>query len=365
MIPNLKSFTDQLIINSIKIILKKDKNKSAEVQKLNITDPSIKLESEIKIRGHENEKNVNGPQKLNITDPSVDDLEKKLRIPGHENEKNRNPQLNITDPSIDKLVNEVKIPGHENETNLMANQKLNITGPSVDEIEKELRIKGHENEKPIGNKSNYNFLSYEKYQQYLILLNTVIKIGKIFKMAPSVDEIDGELIHGNPKFKHHGLKKKIGDTKQNLTKIEPSIEFLEKQVKVVNGSLNEQIKINRSDILPNHEGFVGVLARGDETFVVGELNVTRRPADIEDFKTWMQSQEKESKLNRFKRLQNEFENLNKRMDDHDFKPKLKTVEGDKSEKGLKKDPNERLAQVIKELEEEEIRLKKNSIKTDL
>lgn len=304
-----------------------ENEKVNKTKKLNVKEPSIdEAEKELRVRGHEKDKKE-APAKLNVNEPSVDDLEKEIKIPGHENDKKESKKLNISEPSIDGLEQTIKIQGHERDPK--EKKAHNISEPSLDEIEKQLQVQGHENDKKAPE--------------------------KILNMEPDVGNLDGELLHANPRFDHM----KMSTKKQNLTNIEPSNQLLEDIIKIENGSLNEAPKINRSDILPNYEGFHGFLVHGDETFQHDKGNDESgkgKPADMDDFNKWLQDQGNESKLDRFKRLNNEFESLSKRMEEHDHDFKTKASSSDL------KNPREKLKRAIKEIEEEE---KKRKIKTDL
>lgn len=286
--------------------------------------PSVDfLESEIKIKGHENE--TNSARKLNVSEPSVDNLEKILEIPGHEKDKKNLPKkLNISEPSLDAIEKILKIQGHDKpEPN-----RLNISQmePSLNEAEKLLKIPGHENETSTNE--------------------------RIFRMEPFVD---GRLPYENRKFKYAQMVEK----RQKLKNVNPSNDQLEKLIEITNGSLNESPPINRSDILPSYLGFQGVLMHGDETFQEksGHNLTSVKPADLEDFKTWMSKQENENKLDRFRRLHDEFEGMNRKMKDHDaFKNEQDRASDAENEKRSKM-----LKRAIMEIEAAEKRRRKTDL----
>lgn len=277
------------------------------------------LESEIKIKGHENDTiSSSKTLKLNVNQPSVDKLEKILEIPGHEKDKKLLPpkKLNISEPSVDAIEKILKIQGHERDKpTAPARLNSSLIEPSVNEAEKQIKISGHENE--------------------------TISSNRIFRMEPFVD---GRLPYENRKFKYAQMIEK----RQKLKNIEPSNDQLERMIEITNGSLNESPKSNRSDILPSYEGFHGVLMHGDETFQdkLGHNLTSVKPADLDDFKTWMTRQEKENKLDRFKKLHDEFEGMNRKMEDHD---EFKTKEDRLSDAENRK-RSEKLKRAIREIE---------------
>lgn len=292
---------------------------------MNITDPSLdRLEAEIKIQGHENETKSRGKSSVNVNEPSVDDLERKIKIPGHDKEKQQVKQkLNLSEPSVDAVEKVLRVQGH-NLSESSSRKRLNasIIEPSVDDAEKQLKVSGHENE-TAGNRRH-------------------------FKMNPNVDK---GMTYDNPRFKYAQMLEK---RQQKLRHVVPSDDQLEKLIEITNGSLNEAPRINRTDILPSYEGFHGVLMHGDETFLSNNETLTsRKPADLDDFRKWMEKQVNVSKLERFKRLDDEFESLNKKMEDHD---EFKRRDEDKDAA-----PREKLKRAIREIELEQEARKKRKI----
>jgi hypothetical protein len=331
--PNLEHLEGQLLHKNSSFI-HGNEPVDKQPQKLNISDPSVvDLEKKIEIAGHENEKvnnNNNNGGRLNISEPSSGDLEDKIKIGGHENDKEEVIADKMKNPSLEYLEEKIKISGHENDKKEVAGIMKN---PSIESLEEKIKISGHDNEQ----KSDV----------------------KVKNMEPSMGDLDGELLHANPKFRHEKKEKgAITTVHMNLSNMEPSNDLLENQIKVNHSDnlVNETARINRIDILPNYEGAHGVMMSGDETYVRDASNDSRtlKPADLDDFKTWMANEDKSSKLNRFKRLAEEFSNLNKHMDDHDFQ----VINDNLNALRDGKNPGEKLASVIKELEEEETRKRK-------
>lgn len=258
-------------------------------------------------------------QKLNVSEPSVDNLESGLKISGHEMQKNINLKLNVSEPSVDILESEIRVSGHENDIEL-SNKKLNISEPSVKELENKIKVSGHKLE--------------------------AFKRQNISNMEPSLGQLEEKLVHGISGF-NHNKNKPTG--KMHLTSLEPSVDFLEAQLKV-----EHDTKLDKNEtkiFLPGYEGFHGIIEHDNEAFQhdgnKSDHLSSVKPADIDDFKNWLENQSKVSKIGRFKRLHEEFSNLNRRMDDHDFGP-----ESDKS-KVDEKDPGVKLEKAIRELEEAE------------
>lgn len=283
-----------------------------------------RLEAEIRVSGHENETDKSADKKKNVNEPSVDQLERKIEISGHEKDKkelNLKQKLNISEPSVDAIEKVLEVKGHGGEEGKIT-KKVSVNEPSVNEAEKELRVRGHDNE----------------------TLSTDDK--RILNMEP---QVDGRLPYD--RFKYGRVMRA-----EKLKHVEPSFDQLEKMIEIKNGSLNEAPRVNRSDTLPSLDGFHGVLMLDDESALVND-STRVKPADLDDFKKWMTDQASENRLDRFKRLNDEFETLNRKMEDHDVQRADRDADEDARGK-----PSEKLKRAIREIEMAD---RKKRTKTDL
>lgn len=282
-----------------------------------------RLEAEIRVSGHEND--TDEPVK-NVNEPSVDQLERKIEISGHEKDKKelnaKKQKLNISEPSVDAIEKVLEVKGHEGEGG--TTKKVFVNEPSVNEAEKELRVRGHDNETLPSSDNN----------------------KRILNMEP---QVDGRLPYD--RFKYGRVMRA-----EKLKHVEPSFDQLEKMIEIKNGSLNEAPEIRRNDTLPSLDGFHGVLMFDNESALVNDSSRIK-PADLDDFKKWMTNQASESRLDRFKRLNDEFETLNRKMEDHD----VQRADRDADEEARGK-PSEKLKRAIREIEMAD---RKKRAKTDL
>lgn len=275
---------------------------------------------------------------LNLSEPSLKELEKELKIPGHQFKNEHRPYgLNDTQPSVDKIEEKIKIAGHENNKHHDAKNHT-LDQPSLDLAEKIIKIDGHENDDKTSSKKRGN-------------------------MQPSNDFLFGTAPRRSVKARRTNKLKNKGHA-------EPSIEILEQQISVNKSDrAGHGNRPNRSDILPSYEGFQGVLMGGDETFQVkaNKSKHTPKPADMDDFRSWLKTEEKKSKLSRFKKLKEELTDMEKRIYDGRSKQSHTTSSSVGSVAyvhGKRENFKERLDMVIRELEREE-ELRKKKIKTDL
>jgi hypothetical protein len=350
-------------------------------KKHNISEPSVDdLEKKIKIPGHERDVRDTGKHK--VVDPSVDELEKKIQIAGHEHEKLKDTKKhNVSEPSVDNLESQIKIAGHENEK-LKKNPKVNMKEPSVDELESKIKIPGHEHDPPARLHHNIN-------EPNVDLLENQIKVNKKDtekpmsakekkeKMEPSIDRLeDADLLRRkHPRFKHMAEK----PLKIDSAKLEPSINLLEKEIAIKHVEENTTT-VEPLVILPGYEGFHGIVAHNDEAYQHGahadhggHQNKTKS-ADLDDYKTWLDNENKVSKLARFKRLHEEFAKLSanrkKKKSYHDDEVLPLDASSLKEEHLQSMDGNnlikleEKLLNTIRRLEEEEEKQRKR-LKIDL
>lgn len=226
------------------------------------------------------------------------------------------------------LEKQLEIKGKKLEKN-NKNAKINVNKPSLDQLEKELEIKGHHK-------------------------GTTLKLKlKKSDLNPSLDKLEAELLHNNPKFDHK--IKLVTTTKQvKNRKMQPSLEYLNKQVEMSKDKMTKFEKnITGKKILPSYEGFHGILVHGDESYNKEHNHTTnRKPADLEDFKIWLESEQKKSKLSRFKELHDEYSKLGKKIvhDDDENYLVTESVGVDLKQRDL----GGKLAQAIKDLEKEEL-----------
>lgn len=271
---------------------------------------------------HSNNDKLGEKQKLNITDPSENKLEENIKISGHENETIiQNKKLNVSEPSTDDLESQIKVRGHKLDES-QKNVKINVSEPSLESLVKKIKVKGHRLEKP--------------------------KNQKIKNMEPNIEThlVDQKLL----------LKKSNKTEKINITNIDPSINFLENQIKIDHNETTEDN--NLMFILPGYEGFHGAIVHGDESYQHkgngSDETDNEKVADLDDYKKWLENEAKESKLTRFQRLHKEFTVLDNKMGDHDQHVTHK------EHKRVKK-----LEKTIKEIEEIESKQKSRKHRMDL
>jgi hypothetical protein len=172
-----------------------------------------------------------------------------------------------------------------------------------------------------------------------------------------------------------------------VLKVDPSLAELEKKIAVPHVEVNTTT-CEPLVMLPGYEGFHGVIAHdGNEAYQHGEhgdghgFSSRAKVADLDDYKTWLDEENKVSKLARFRRLHDEFAKLSanvkvkdKRLHQHDdgelfhgIDPSMlnETHVSGLDASGLVK-LEQKLVITIQKLEEEEKRQKKrDSHKADL
>jgi hypothetical protein len=304
--------------------VKLDRNKvPKESTHLNISDPSFKLENEIRIQGHESDL-IQSTKKHNISEPLVDRLEETIRIGGHEKDVLDNGHHNISEPSVNNLENEI-----------LVNQQ-----------------------------------------------NEAVRANEKEKIEPSVGRLEADMMLNNPKFRHYAKL----NGKMDIKKAEPALSHLQEAIRVNitedESAKNKQHQDNKV-ILPGYESFHGVMVHYDEAFQnsgkdmhVNGGSSSMKPADLEDYKTWLDQENKVSKLLRFRKLHEEFARLSKKLNNQKINIHYDDDDDLLSNDNLKKENlesfnannllklEEKLLQTIKKLEEEETK-KKAKIRHDL
>ena len=258
--------------------------------------------------------------------------------------------------------------------------------PSVNDLEAKLKIEGHEKEKKEMNKHKVNEPSIDRLGKKVKLdmkpESTMSASEKKIRQEPSIDRLEkSDLLYRNPKLRLDKPAEKSDDAakqQQQQKQLEPSLTYLEKQIAIPVSDSNKTTVREPLIILPGYEGFHGVMNHDDEGYQHGAHEADERAknkaksADLDDYKAWLDNQQKVSKLVRFKKLHEEFSQLSKRRhtyrhrDDDRF---LIDPSSLNEENVVALNLNslvrmeEKLVLTIKKLEEEERKRKK--AKTDL
>jgi cell fate (sporulation/competence/biofilm development) regulator YlbF (YheA/YmcA/DUF963 family) len=230
---------------------------------------------------------------------------------------------------LDELMNNDREYGYKDNQNgakeVLVKQKLNISDPSVDYLENIIQVKMQTSQFDDNNK-------------------------QIHRFEPDIEKLEAKL--------HDNMKKESSNEKKDDDK--------------------EKRGHDRA-ILPGYEGFHGVIMHDNEAYLHenpdlnedGDLNKKAKVADIDDYKKWLANEEKQSRLDRFKNLQNEISRLEKKMHRRGLsisKRSIKTIRSVEEHVGNEKSinsiekANEKLALIIKEIEQAE---KRKNQKNDL
>lgn len=134
------------------------------------------------------------------------------------------------------------------------------------------------------------------------------------------------------------LDETIPNSSQNSNTHDLSIDNLKNLVKI---DFENKYEKKRSRIfMPSYQGFHGEIYPNFQNFQHKNIKIYKREiksADINDYNRWLYDGSKTSRLERFKKLYDEFSNLNNHAHDHDFDVKKKpNIQMEKPLKMLKK-----------------------------
>lgn len=235
----------------------------------------------------------------NSSRQSFSELENLIKVDKKLKDK-KNYNLSVSNPSNSLLEEKIKISIKD--SNLHSNGPIYFE-PSLQKL--------------IRNKNSYNYKSR----------------ALVFK--PSVNSLEKELFNNS----------------QNVAKSDDdlSIDNLNNLVKI--NFENKYEKKRLRAFLPSYQGFHGEIYHNQQAFkhenIIKERR-TERSADINDYNRWLEDENKISRLERFKKLYEEFSKLGTHSHDHDFK--VKNENNTQIEQPLIK-----LKKTIKKIEEEEQR----------
>lgn len=239
----------------------------------------------------------------------------------------------LNDSIVNSNPNKKSFVKVQNESYFIKSGGLKAPNPSNSLLYEKIKILNKENKKQFLKPRYFwpfldKFLSLEKINN-----SSNYKNNNGINFRPTLFNLNGPLSNSSQYSITHDL----------------SIDNLKNLVKI---NLENKHEKNQSKVfLPSYEGFHGETYHNLQSFQHGNSKKNKREiksADINDYKKWLYDGSKISRLERFKKLYDEFSNLNNHVHDHDFN--VKNLPSIQMEKPLKK-----LKKTIEEIELEEQR----------